>query len=269
MTEPRVADGRELAPRAGSGAMFDGIAPRYDLLNRLMSFGLDRGWRRKTVRALALQPGARVLDLATGTADVAMAIARSCPGCRVVGVDPSLGMLEVGRRKIADAGLAEQVSLQAGDAQALDFEDGSFDGVCIAFGIRNVPDRARALAEMARVTRPGGRVAILELSEPRRGLLAPLARFHIRKLVPRLGALLSGSREYHYLQSSIAAFPPPEEFADLMRAAGLDVLAVTPFSFGVCHLYVGTPAAASDARSASDEADAPPALGAASGEDVA
>jgi demethylmenaquinone methyltransferase/2-methoxy-6-polyprenyl-1,4-benzoquinol methylase len=272
MTEPRVADGRALAPRPGSGAMFDGIAPRYDLLNRLMSFGLDRGWRRKTVRALALVPGARALDLATGTADVAMAIARACPGGRVVGVDPSLGMLEVGRRKIADAGLAERVSLQAGDAQALDFEDQSFDGVCIAFGIRNVPDRARALAEMARVTRPGGRVAILELSEPRRGLLAPLARFHIRKLVPRLGALLSGSREYHYLQSSIAAFPPPDDFADMMRAAGLDVLAVTPLSFGVCHLYVGTPAAAADDRSVSDERSAPDdrsASDAASGEDVA
>jgi demethylmenaquinone methyltransferase/2-methoxy-6-polyprenyl-1,4-benzoquinol methylase len=270
MTEPRVADSRELVARPGSGAMFDGIAPRYDLLNRLMSFGLDRGWRRKTVRALALEPGARVLDLATGTADVAMAIARACPGCRVVGVDPSLGMLEVGRRKIADAGLAEQVSLQAGDAQALDFEDRSFDGVCIAFGIRNVPDRARALAEMARVTRPGGRVAILELSEPRRGLLAPLARFHIRKLVPRLGALLSGSREYHYLQSSIAAFPAPEDFADLMRAAGMDVLAVTPLSFGVCHLYVGTPAAGSDAPSVSDASAAEAsASDAKSGEDVA
>lgn len=252
MTEPttRVTGSQQLVPNPGSGAMFDGIAPRYDLLNRLLSLGLDRGWRRKTVRALALQPGARVLDLATGTADVAMAIARACPGAHVLGVDPSLGMLEVGRRKIADAGLAEQVSLQAGDAQALALEDDAFDGACIAFGIRNVPDRARALAEMARVTRPGGRVAILELSEPRRGLLAPLARFHIRRLVPRLGALLSGSREYRYLQSSIAAFPPPEDFADLMRAAGMDVLAVTPLSLGVCHLYVGTPRE----RAASDDA---------------
>jgi demethylmenaquinone methyltransferase/2-methoxy-6-polyprenyl-1,4-benzoquinol methylase len=262
MTEPapRVADA-QLAPRPGSGAMFDGIAPRYDMLNRLMSLGLDRGWRKKTVRALALPPGARVLDLATGTADVAIAIARAYPGCRVVGVDPSLGMLEVGRRKIADGGLAAQVTLQAGDAQALEFEDDAFDGVCIAFGIRNVPDRARALAEMARVTRPGGRVAILELSEPRRGLLAPLARFHIRRMVPRLGALLSGSREYHYLQRSIAAFPAPDDFADMMRAAGLDVLAVTPLFFGVCQLYVGTPRE----RATSDM----PSAGAASGEDPA
>jgi demethylmenaquinone methyltransferase/2-methoxy-6-polyprenyl-1,4-benzoquinol methylase len=258
MTEPstKAAGSHELVPNPGSGAMFDGIAPRYDLLNRLMSFGLDRGWRKKTVRALALAPGARALDLATGTADVAMAIARTHPDCRVVGIDPSLGMLEIGRRKLADQNLADRITLQAGDAQALDLDDDSFDGVCIAFGIRNVPDRARALAEMARVTRPGGRVAILELSEPQRGLLAPLARFHIRRLVPRLGALLSGSNEYRYLQRSIAAFPPPEEFADLMRAAGLDVLAVTPLSFGVCHLYVGTPAERATSDKASAEASA-------------
>jgi demethylmenaquinone methyltransferase/2-methoxy-6-polyprenyl-1,4-benzoquinol methylase len=251
-----ASPGGALAPRPGSGAMFDGIARRYDLLNRLMSFGLDRGWRKKLVRALALPPRAQVLDLATGTADVAITIARTHSDCRVVGVDPSTGMLEVGRHKIAGIELDARVTLQAGDAQALDFPDQTFDGVCIAFGIRNVPDRARALAEMARVTRPGGRVVILELSEPRGGLLAPLARFHIRRLVPRLGALLSGSREYSYLQSSIAAFPPPETFADMMRTAGLDVLAVTPLSFGVCHLHVGTPheRASSGTASAEDPA---------------
>jgi demethylmenaquinone methyltransferase / 2-methoxy-6-polyprenyl-1,4-benzoquinol methylase len=226
----------------GSGAMFDGIARRYDLLNRVMSMGLDRLWRRRTVKALRLDPDSRALDLATGTADLAVAIARRHPRSRVVGLDPSLGMLAVGREKIARAGLDERVTLQLGDARALPYPDDSFDGVCIAFGIRNVPDRAAALAEMARVTRPGGRVAVLELSEPRRGLLAPLARLHIRTLVPRIGALLSGSREYRYLQRSIAAFPPADEFAEMMRAAGLDVLEVAPQTFGVCHLYVGTPA---------------------------
>ena len=123
----------------------------------------------------------------------------------------------------------------------LAFDDGSFDAVTIAFGIRNVPDRARGLAEMARVCRVGGRVAILELGEPKRGVMAPLARFHIRQVVPRLGALLSGSKEYRYLQTSIAAFPPPDEFAELMAANGLKVLEVVPLTFGVCNLYVGTP----------------------------
>jgi demethylmenaquinone methyltransferase/2-methoxy-6-polyprenyl-1,4-benzoquinol methylase len=237
----------QLVKRAdGSGAMFDAIAPRYDLLNRLMSFGVDRRWRRLAIRAAALPPGGQLLDLATGTADVAIAAARhhAHDGVTVIGIDPSAGMLEVGRKKVVAAGLGARVTLEVGDAQALPLGDDSVDGVTIAFGIRNVPDRAAALGEMARVTRPGGRVVILELSEPRGGVLGPLARFHIHTVVPRLGALLSGAKEYHYLQRSIAAFPPPDEFAALMERAGLTVLAVTPLTFGVAHLYVGTPEAA-------------------------
>jgi demethylmenaquinone methyltransferase/2-methoxy-6-polyprenyl-1,4-benzoquinol methylase len=222
--------------------MFDGIARRYDLLNRLMSFGVDRRWRRRTADALALPPDARVLDLATGTADLALRVAVRHPDSAIAGLDPSRNMLAVGRKKIAARGLGERIDLLVGDAQALPYADDSFDGVCIAFGIRNVPDRERALAEMARVTRPGGRIAILELSEPRGGLLGPLARFHVHVVVPRLGGLLSGSREYRYLQASIATFPRPEVFADAMRACGLDVLGVQPLTFGVCHLYVATPA---------------------------
>ena len=237
--EPR---GQELEPRGGSGAMFDKIAPRYDLLNRMMSFGMDRRWRRKTIAAMKLVPGARALDLATGTADLAMMIARKHAGVEVVGVDPSPGMLEVGRRKAKRAKLDDRVELRVGDAQDLHLDDGSFDAVCIGFGIRTVPDRMRGLREMARVTRDGGRIAILELSEPRRGVMGALARFHVHTLVPRMGALLSGAKEYRYLQRSIADFPPAEEFADMMRDAGIAVLDVVPFSFGACHLYVGTPA---------------------------
>lgn len=235
--------------RGGSGAMFDGIAGRYDFLNRVMSLGLDERWRHKTVAALELGPEARVLDLATGTADLAIRVARQHSDCSVVGVDPSSGMLDVGRAKLARLGLEERIELTVGDAEELTQADNSFDGACMAFGIRNVPDRPRALAEMARVVKPGGRVAILELSEPRRGLLAPMARFHIRVLVPRLGALLSGSSEYRYLQQSIAAFPPPEEFAVLMESAGLRVLGVLPLTFGVCHLFVATPRVATSEES--------------------
>jgi demethylmenaquinone methyltransferase/2-methoxy-6-polyprenyl-1,4-benzoquinol methylase len=233
------------APAAnGSGAMFDNIAPRYDLLNRLMSFGVDRRWRKKTVRALALPAdggACRVLDVATGTGDLALDVARRHPGAVITGVDPSTKMIEVGNAKVVARGLSERVRLEEGDAQALAYEDDSFDGVCIAFGIRNVPDRARGLREMARVCRPGGRVAILELGEPKKGIMAPLARFHIRQVVPRLGAWISGAKEYRYLQTSIAAFPAPEDFAALMTASGLDVLEVVPLTFGVCNLYVGTP----------------------------
>jgi demethylmenaquinone methyltransferase/2-methoxy-6-polyprenyl-1,4-benzoquinol methylase len=221
--------------------MFDAIAHRYDLLNRILSLGVDQGWRRRAVRAMALPAAGRALDLATGTGDLALRIARTHPEVGVVGVDPSEGMLVVGRRKVARAGLEERVELVLGDACSLPFEDGTFDGTSIAFGIRNVVDRPRALAEMARVTRPGGRVVVLDLSEPRRGLLGPLARFHVRVLVPRIGALLSGAREYRYLQESIAAFPTPAEFAEAMEQTGLVVREVIPLTFGVAHLYVAEP----------------------------
>jgi demethylmenaquinone methyltransferase/2-methoxy-6-polyprenyl-1,4-benzoquinol methylase len=226
----------------GSGAMFDRIAARYDTLNRILSLGIDRRWRRLAVRALALPPAARVLDLATGTADVALEVLRQHPDARVLGLDPSLQMLAIGRSKVRRAGREKSAELLFGDAQDLPYADRSFDGVTIAFGIRNVPDRARALAEMARVTRRDGRIAILELMEPRAGLLAPLARGFVRSLVPRLGALLSGAPEYRYLQRSMAAFPAPDAFAEAMRRAGLEPLEVRPLTLGVVCLFVARPA---------------------------
>jgi len=227
--------------REGSGAMFDGIAHRYDLVNRVISLGIDQSWRKKTVRALELKPGARVLDLATGTADLAIMIARLHPHVTLLGVDPSEKMLEVGQKKLEATQLTERIELRVGDAQALALEPRSFDGVSIAFGIRNVPDRLQGLREMARVTKAGGRVAILELSEPRGGILGPLARFHVHSVVPTVGALLSGAKEYRYLQRSIAAFPPAREFEALMVEAGLRIVSSTALTFGVCHLYVGEP----------------------------
>ncbi len=225
----------------GSGAMFDAIAARYDLVNRVISLGVDQSWRKKTVRALALRSGARVLDVATGTADLALLIAKSEPSAEVVGLDPSSAMLEVGRGKVESRGLSARISLVQGGAEAMPFPDQSFDAVSIAFGIRNVPDRGLALAEMARVTRPGGRIAILELSEPRKGALARLARFHVHTLVPHVGALLSRAPEYRYLERSIAAFPPADEFVSLIERSGLTSLELVPLTFGVCHLYVATP----------------------------
>jgi demethylmenaquinone methyltransferase/2-methoxy-6-polyprenyl-1,4-benzoquinol methylase len=239
VTEPTT----ELAaPAFGSGAMFDKIAARYDTMNRVLSFGLDRGWRRRTVRALQLGAAPRVLDLATGTGDLAVDIARMHPGATVIGLDPSREMLAIAQKKLAARGLSGRVTLVRGDAQHLPYRSCEMDAATIAFGIRNVPDRLAALREMARVVRPGGRIAVLELGEPRRGLLARAARFHTRHVVPRLGALLSGAREYRYLQRSIAAFPPSAEFAALMERAGLHVVEVAPLTFGVCTLYVATPA---------------------------
>lgn len=230
-----------LAPRDGSGEMFDRIASRYDLLNRIISLGIDQRWRRRTVDALELRPGDTALDLATGTADLAILTARRRAGTKVIGVDPSRNMLAVGDRKLAAMGLTERVSLRYGAAERLDLEDQSVDGITMAFGIRNVVDRPAALREMARVTRPGRRVAILELSDPEGGALSAMARFHIHTVVPWVGSLLSGSKEYRYLHRSIAAFPRPAAFAEVMRESGLDVLSVQPMTFGVVCLYVATP----------------------------
>lgn len=223
-------------PSLGSGEMFDRIAERYDLLNRILSFGIDVRWRTKAIRALGLHGKGRILDVATGTGDVAIAAART--GLHVVGVDPSVGMLAVGREKVVRAKLEERVELEVGNAERLPFEDASFDGAIIAFGIRNVPDRVLGVSEMRRVVRPGGRVVVLELGEPRGAALGRLARFHVHTVVPVIGGLISGSREYAYLQRSIAAFPPAEEFAETMASVGLAVETVLPLTFGVAHLYV-------------------------------
>jgi demethylmenaquinone methyltransferase/2-methoxy-6-polyprenyl-1,4-benzoquinol methylase len=223
----------------GSGAMFDRIAGRYDLLNRVLSFGSDGRWRRRTAAALALGDSpSRVLDVATGTADLAIEIAKRWPAARVIGVDPSNQMLGIGRLKVAARKLDDRIELRAGDGMGLAIPDGSVDGATVAFGLRNFPDRMRGMRELARVVRPGGRVAILELAEPR-GILGPLARLHVHRIAPRLGALLSGAREYRYLSRSIAAFPPADEVAQMMRDAGLEPIEITPLTFGACTLFVG------------------------------
>ncbi len=225
--------------RGGSGAMFDRIADRYDLVNRVISLGLDRGWRARAVDALALRETAQVLDVATGTGDLALAIAAQHHTARVVGLDPSTGMLDIARRKTRDAGLGSRIEFVTGDAEMLPFDRECFDGATIAFGIRNVPGRARALTEMHRVLRVGARVVVLELAEPQTGLLGPLARWHVHHVVPAVGAWLSGAPEYDYLQRSIAKFPAPPVFAEMMREAGFSRVEWSSLTFGAATLYVG------------------------------
>ncbi len=220
--------------------MFDAIAGRYDLLNRLMTFGIDQRWRRLAVESLQLQPGARVLDLATGTGDLALMAARIVPTCTVVGIDPSIGMLAVGLGKVKAAGLTKRVDLRHGDACQLDIPDQFVDGVTMGFGIRNVTNRAKALREIARVLKPGARVCILEATEPT-GPLGAGARFHLKVVVPRIGALLARAPQYRYLQQSVAAFPAPHRFGEIMESSGLKVLEIRRLLFGVAHLFIATP----------------------------
>jgi demethylmenaquinone methyltransferase/2-methoxy-6-polyprenyl-1,4-benzoquinol methylase len=226
--------------------MFDRISGRYDVLNALLSLGLDRGWRRRLVEAAALPPGGRALDLATGTGDVALELGRRYGrgggGVEVVGLDPSRRMLERAREKLArverEAGAVRRCRWSEGVAESLPFADGVFDAVTVAFGIRNVADRDRALREIRRVLRPGGRVAILELAEPRSGWVAPLSRLWVRVVVPWLGALLGSRAAYRYLQRSMAAFPEPAEFARRIESAGLSQVATTALGLGACTLFV-------------------------------
>ncbi len=238
MTDREIA-GATKELEGGDGEFFDEIADRYDLLNRILSLGLDGRWRRRTVEALKLEGGEQILDVATGTADLAIEIANRSPGVSVIGVDPSREMLAVGGRKVADAGLDDRIELERGDGQQLRFDDDRFHGCCIAFGIRNFPNRLQGLREMARVVRPGGTVAVLELSEPRKGVMAAMSRLYVRGVVPRLGALLSGSEQYRYLQESIAAFPPASQFEAMMAEAGFDDVVTHPLTFGVVNLFVG------------------------------
>jgi demethylmenaquinone methyltransferase / 2-methoxy-6-polyprenyl-1,4-benzoquinol methylase len=224
----------------GSGAMFDRIAWRYDMLNRLLSFGMDTLWRRRLVDNLQVRGNMRVLDIATGTGDVALAIAKRSAGVFVTGVDPSTRMLALGQQKINERGLEKRIHLVEGDALALPFSAHRFDACSMAFGIRNVADRAHCLREMIRVTRSGGRIAILELGEPSGSFFSPLARIHVHYLLPLLGRLLVGGEEYNYLQQSMAAFPPPKQFLQSMQEAGLAQVQLTRFAFGAANLFVGS-----------------------------
>ena len=220
--------------------MFGAIARRYDLLNRLLSLGVDRAWRKQAVRAaLERAPsGGRILDVATGTADLALALKKSAPSAEVVGVDFVPAMLELGRAKAAKRGV--DVRLEQGDGLALDFPDESFDALTVAYGLRNFADYDKGLAEFHRVLKPGGRLVVLEFPPPPGGVFGQLFRFYFLKVVPILGGLLSGRRSaYTYLPDSVLKFPKPSVLAAMMAAAGFADVRYTLQTFGVSALHVG------------------------------
>lgn len=223
------------------GEMFSAIAPRYDFLNRLLSAGIDRRWRRLAVRSMVPDTGGRHLDVATGTADVALEIFRQKgTGARVVGADISLEMMRFGQRKTGRAGLSRRMSFVQALCESLPFRDGAFDSASVSFGIRNVVDRERGLSEMCRVVRPGGRVVVLEFSVPENPLFAAIYKFYFTVLLPRIGGLFSKRSAYAYLPDSVLAFPTPDRFEAMMRDAGCASVERTPLTFGIATLYVGT-----------------------------
>jgi demethylmenaquinone methyltransferase / 2-methoxy-6-polyprenyl-1,4-benzoquinol methylase len=223
--------------QAAVRSMFDRIAPRYDLLNRLLSAGIDVRWRRAAADWLDLAPGSRVLDLCTGTADLLIEVLRRDPSHRGVGVDLSSGMLVHGARKLGERGLTARGALTSGDAEQLPLRDALFDGALVAFGIRNVGDRLQALRELRRVLRPGGRLVVLEFSMPR-GLLGGLYRFYFGQVLPRIGRLVSGDGSaYAYLPASVAVFPEPPAFGALLEQAGFGPVRFRALTAGIAHLY--------------------------------
>ena len=217
--------------------MFDAIAGRYDLLNRVLSLGTDRAWREAAAREALERRPRDLLDVATGTADFALALKRLSPQTRVTGVDFVPRMLEIGRDKARRAGL--DVALEEGDALDLPYPDASFDALTCAFGFRNFADFRRGLEEFRRVLRPGGRAVILEFPPPQPGLAGAAFRVYFNRVLPVIGGLVSGRPEaYRYLPESVAAFPPPARLAALLREAGFDTR-FRLLTFGIAAIHVG------------------------------
>jgi demethylmenaquinone methyltransferase/2-methoxy-6-polyprenyl-1,4-benzoquinol methylase len=248
VTTAPLPEGRDKTVRVR--AMFDAIAPRYDLVNRLITLGLDQHWRRRTVRALALAPGSRVLDLACGTGALGALAARD--GYRVVGADMSEGML-AGRARGVHAGRARGVHAgrtfpaALGDAAALPFATGSFDGVLCAYALRNFTDLAASLAEAGRVVRPGGRIAILEVATPASPLVRAGHQIWFRHAVPAIGAVLSDPAAYRYLPASVAYLPSEAGLRQLLRAAGFRTVGHQLLQGGLSQILTGTRAGSPDA----------------------
>ncbi len=221
--------------------MFDAIAPRYDLLNRVLSAGLDQTWRQRAVRELGLGARPRVVDLCTGTADLAIAAVRVHPDASVVALDFSGAMLRVARAKVSAGDHGARIRLVRADATRIPLAESVYDAATIGFGIRNVAEPNLALAELQRVLKPGGRLAILEFGQPRIPGIRTLYSWYFRYLLPAIGKLVSHHESaYSYLPASVGTFPPPAEFARTIEIHGFVNVRAVPLTFGIVYLYIGS-----------------------------
>lgn len=224
--------------KAQMRSMFDRIASSYDLLNHLLSLQIDRLWRRRAVRRVAAAKPSVVLDLATGTGDLAIELADKLPTATIRGVDLSPEMLAVARKKILAQGMQERITVEEGDAEALTQEDASVDLVTVGFGVRNFDRLDRCFEEMHRVLRVGGEVMILELSTPKNPFVRALYTFYSKRFMPWFGGLISGQRQaYHYLPASVRAFDRPERVLERMQAAGFTECRAESLTFGIAYIY--------------------------------
>jgi len=220
-------------------AMFNHIAGRYDLLNHLLSMGIDKGWRKKLVKLMARDNPRRILDLATGTADLAIAAAKINPD-NITGTDIAEEMLAIGQEKVNKLGLGNKITLLKADSENLPFDDSEFDAAMVAFGVRNYENLPKGLTEMCRVLKPGSRAFILEFSKPQKFPVKQLFGFYSRFILPVIGRIVSKhSTAYSYLPESVAAFPQDKQFIKIMLEAGFSEAEFISLSFGITNLYIG------------------------------
>lgn len=220
--------------------MFDKIAGKYDFLNRFLSLGIDIIWRKKAIRNILPKSNLKVLDIATGTADLALEINRKFPDSKIIGLDISQNMLEMGRKKIAKRNLTESIDLIYGDSENLPFENQVFDVVTVAFGVRNFENLELGLTEMARVLRENGKVIVLEFSQPSVFPLKQLFNFYFKYILPAIGRLTSKDKQaYQYLYESVQAFPSGSNFLEILKKCGFKEVKQKELTFGICSIYLG------------------------------
>jgi demethylmenaquinone methyltransferase/2-methoxy-6-polyprenyl-1,4-benzoquinol methylase len=230
----------KLGKKQQVAAMFDKIAFRYDFLNRFLSGGIDLYWRRRAIRELSALRPRHILDVATGTGDMAIFMTRYLSPEKITGIDISTGMLEIGRQKIARHKLEGKILLQEGDSENIQAPDNTFDAITVAFGVRNFEDLEKGLKEMLRVLKPGGRLVILEFSHPRTTGIRQLYNLYLNTFAPRIGKMISHSGEaYQYLNDSVKAFPEGAEFARILGKNGYVNTRLKRLSLGICSIYTG------------------------------
>jgi demethylmenaquinone methyltransferase/2-methoxy-6-polyprenyl-1,4-benzoquinol methylase len=221
--------------------MFDDISGRYDFMNRFLSGGTDVYWRKAAIKELTTLQPQRILDIATGTGDLAIMAAEHFPGSRITGIDISTGMLERGRKKIANLLLNKQIELLEGDSEAINAQDGTFDAITVAFGVRNFANLEKGIHEMHRVLKPGGKVVILEFSKPCQRIFRGLYNFYMRFIAPGIASWVTRNKEaYQYLHNSVKAFPEGEAFLHVLRQSGFKDISLKRLSLGICTIYCGT-----------------------------
>jgi len=221
--------------------MFDSIAKRYDFLNRFLSLGIDQGWRKKAIAYLNDKQINHLLDIATGTADMALMAHKQIQPIAITGIDISEGMMQYGRIKIEQKGLAHKIKLSLGDSTAIPFEAAKFDGAMVAFGVRNFANLEKGLAEIYRVLTPGSKLVILEFSQPTSFWFKPIYTFYMKWVTPTIGKLFSGNKEaYAYLNESVIAFPEGAAFLTILEQAGFKNVSQEKLSLGICSIYCGS-----------------------------